>query len=76
MDNNFRSKYSRVFQLTFKNSSALMPGCIGPNGVGRFALCDQRMKVTYNASLLQETLSENISDIYGNLAKNFNFLAS
>ena len=35
--------------------------------------CDQKMKATCNASLLQENLSESISDIYGNHAKNLSF---
>ena len=41
-----------------------------PNGEGRNVQCDQRMKATCNASLLQENLSESINDIYGNQAKN------
>ena len=42
---------------------------IGPNGVGRCVQCDQRMNARYNASLLQENLSESIGDINGNQAK-------
>ena len=46
---------------------------IGPNGVGRLVQCDQRMNATCNASLLQENLSEGISDIYRNQANNLTF---
>ena len=35
--------------------------------------CDPRMNATYNASLLQENVSESISDIYWNQAKNLTF---
>ena len=73
MDKNFQSKYSRIFQSNFKNASVMIQGCIGPNGVGRLVQCDQRMNATCSASLLQETLSESIPDIYVNLAKNVNF---
>ena len=51
----------------------MIHGCFGPNGVGRLAHCDQRMNATCNASLLQENLSESISDIYGNQAKDLIF---
>ena len=47
--------------------------CIGPNGVGRLVQCDQRMNATCSTYLLQENLSESISDIYGNQAKNLTF---
>ena len=43
---------------------------IGPNGVGRPLQCDQRMNATFNASLLQENVSESISETYGNQANN------
>ena len=51
----------------------MIQSCIGPNGVGRLVQCDQRMNVTCNASLLQENLSESISEIYWNQAKNLIF---
>ena len=51
----------------------MIQSCIGPNGVGRFVQCDQRMNATCNASLLQENLSEGISDIYSNQANNLIF---
>ena len=47
----------------------MIQSCIGPNGVGRLVQCDQRMNATCNASLLQENVSESISDIYGSQAK-------
>ena len=47
--------------------------CIGPNGVGRPVQWDQRMNATCDASVRQENLSESISDIYGNQAKNSTF---
>ena len=47
----------------------MIQSCIGPNGVGRHVQCDQKMDATCNASLLQENLSESISDIYRNQAK-------
>ena len=40
-----------------------------PNGVGRLVQCDQRMNATCNASLLEDDLSNRISEIYGNQAK-------
>ena len=52
----------------------MIQSCIGPNGVGRLVQCDQRMDATSNASLLQENLSESISDIYGKQAKTLIFL--
>ena len=51
----------------------MIQSCIGPNGVGRLVQCDQRINATCNASLLQESLSEGISDIYGNQAKDLIF---
>ena len=51
----------------------MIQSCIGPNGIGRFVQCDQRMNVTCNASLLQENFSESIREIYENQAKNFIF---
>ena len=72
MDNNFRSKYSRIFQLNIKNVSAMIQGCIRPNGLDRLVQCHQRMNATCKACLLQENLSESIPDIYVNLAENFN----
>ena len=51
----------------------MIQSCIGPNDVGRLVQCDQRMNATCNASLLQENLSESISDIYENQAKNLFF---
>ena len=51
----------------------MIRSCIGPNGVGRLVQCNRRMNATCNASLLQENLSESISDIYGNQAKNLIF---
>ena len=44
-----------------------------PIGVGRLVQCDQRMDATCNASLLQEKLSQSISDIHRNQAKNLIF---
>ena len=69
MDNNFRSKYSRIFQSTFKNATVLIHGFIWPNGAGRLVECDQRMNAISNAFLFQENLSRSIDDIYVNLAK-------
>ena len=47
--------------------------CVGPNGVGRIVQCNQRMNATCYASLLQEYLSESISGIKVNQAKDFIF---
>ena len=62
-------QHSQVVQLAFQNASVMIQSCIEPNGVGRLAQCDQGMNATCNASLLQENLSESISNIYGNEAK-------
>ena len=51
----------------------MIQSCIGPNGAGRLVQCDQRINVTYNASLLQENSSDGISDIYINQANNLIF---
>ena len=51
----------------------MIQSCIGPNGVGRPVQCDQRMNATCNTSLLEENLSESISDIYGNQGKHLLF---
>ena len=70
MGNNFRNKNSQFFQPTFQNASVRIQGCIGPNGVDKLEQCDQRINATCSASLLQENLTERISNIYKNQAKN------
>ena len=50
----------------------MIQDCIGPNGEGSLVQCDQRLNAKCSASLLQEILTENITDIYMNLAKKFN----
>ena len=57
----------------FKTASVMIQSCIGPNGVSRILQCDQRMNPTCNGFLFQENVSESISDIYGNQAKNLTF---
>ena len=47
--------------------------CIGPNGVGRLVLCNERMNAIRYVSLLQENLSESVRDIYGNKERAFVF---
>ena len=48
-------------------------GYVGPNGVGRLVLCNERLNAVRYVSLLQENLSEGISDIYGNQGRAFVF---
>ena len=54
------------FQPSFKNSlSVMFWGCIGPNGIGRLVICDQKMNAAKYVSLLRENLPQSISAIYG-----------
>ena len=53
----------------------MIQSCIGPNSVGRLVQYDQRMNATNNAFLLQENLSESISDLRES-RKIFTFSAS
>ena len=60
------AKNPEFFQPTFKNALSIMFwGCIGPNGVGRFVVCDQKMNAKKYVSLLHVNLPQSISAMYG-----------
>ena len=64
----------KFFQLTFKNAIFIMLwGCIGPNGVGRLVVYDQKMNANKFVSLLYENLPQSISAIYGDENRPFIF---
>ena len=55
-----------LFQPRFTNAlSILCWGCIGPNGVGKLVICDQKMNALSYVSMLRNNLPESILGIYG-----------
>ena len=53
--------------------SVMVWGCIGPNGVGNFALCVRSVNSDYYKQILKENLPESVRKIYGNENQPFFF---
>ena len=65
---------SEFFQPTFKDALSIMFwGCIGPNGVVRLVVCDQKMNAKKYVPLLHKNLPQSISAIYGDENRPFIF---
>ena len=62
------------FQPTFKSSiSVTFWECIGPNGVGRLAVCKDRMDASSFVAVLQNNLLQSTKDTFGEERNRFIF---